>query len=429
MPRTIALIGSGQAGSALAYVLKQNGFDVTLFSNRTAQEIRNGRILSSQGMFNNALQLERKWGLNFWDKQCHWNTSVTFILGVPGVAKKGLQWKGRTHASYQSIDQRLKFSRWLDEFQQIGGKLVIQDVGTNDLNNIAKWHELTIVAGGKGEISQLFKRDDKRSTFDKPQRALACMYVNGMKPVKDYPGVRANIIPGIGEYFTMPGLSLNGHCEMMLFEGIPGGPFDCWNNVTSAEEQLEIGKKLLKQYIPWEAEYCETLQLSDSQATLLGRYTPVVRHPIAKLPCGKFVLGMADTLVLNDPVAGQGANNAAKCTEIYLNSILERGEEKPFDEKWMQTTFECYWQQTAKAATQWSNILLMPPPPHVIELLDAASKIPALAEKLANGFDDPNSLFPWITDAELTKEMIEQFKNAEKLNHETQSPSNLSLRF
>ncbi len=45
----------------------------------------------------------------------------------------------------------------------------------------------------------------------------------------------------------------------------------------------------------------------------------MIREPFAKMPCGKPVLGMADTIVLNDPIAGQGSNNAGKCAEIYLN--------------------------------------------------------------------------------------------------------------
>lgn len=424
--RTIAIVGAGQAGIPLAFALKRHGYKVTLFNNRTPEQIRNGRILSSQGMFDKALQLERKWNLNFWDKECPWNTSVTFTLGVPGVPQRGIQWKGKTHKPFQSIDQRLKFSHWIDEFKRIGGDVVIQDINLKELNNIARWHDLTVVASGKGDIGQCFPRDEKRSTFEKPMRALACMYVKGMSPVKDYPGVRANIIPGVGEYFTMPGLTLNGLCEMMLFEGIPGKELDCWNGITNPQELLERAKQLLKRYIPWEAEKCNDIQLTDDQAILVGRYTPIVRQPIAKMPCGKSILGMADAIVLNDPVAGQGANNAAKCAEIYINKILERGN-RPFDDDWMKETFESYWQQNASYATQWSNMLLLPPPPFIIELMDTASRLPMLADKLANGFDDPKTLFPWITDPTQIKEVIETIEAEERAILEGQESQQLTM--
>lgn len=87
-----------------------------------------------------------------------------------------------------------------------------------------------------------------------------------------------------------------------------------------------------------------------------------------------------------------------------MDSIIAQGE-KTFDEQWMQTLFNRYWEY-ARWATQWSNMLLQPPAPHVIELLTAATKIQKIANKLANGFNNPAGLFPWIEDTYLTKDMI-----------------------
>ena len=39
--------------------------------------------------------------------------------------------------------------------------------------------------------------------------------------------VSFNLIPGVGEYFVFPALTLSDPCEIMVFEGIPGGPIDC----------------------------------------------------------------------------------------------------------------------------------------------------------------------------------------------------------
>jgi len=380
-----------------------------LFSDRTAEQIRHGRILSSQGMFDTALQIERHWELNLWDDECPWNTSVTFTLGEPGAARKDVEWKGRTQRPFQSIDQRLKFSCWLDIFQRLGGCLIVQSVALADLDEISSWHELTIVASGKGEIGQCFTRDRQRSMFDRPQRALACMYVTGMLPAESFPGVRVNVIPGVGEYITMPGLTLGGPCEMMLFEGVPGRGFDALSNVVGVEEQLNVSQELLARYVPWEAERSASIKLADRQATLKGGYTPSVKHPTARMPGGKFVLGLADAVVLNDPIAGQGANTAAKCAGVYFDRIIERHQE-PFDESWMQGTFECCWRQHAQASTEWSNLLLLNSSMHVVELLRAAARLPNLADTVANGFDDANVFFPWIADPLQTRGVIDSFK-------------------
>ena len=117
---------------------------------------------------------------------------------------------------------------------------------------------------------------------------------------------------------------------------------------------------------------------------------------------------MADAVVLNDPIAGQGSNNASKCAEIYTQSIIEN-ENNSFDAEWMSNTFEKYWEY-AQWATAFSTLLLNPAEPHVIELSKAASNIPSLANMIANGFDDPSTLFPWITSKTDTLAMIKKFE-------------------
>ena len=64
-------------------------------------------------------------------------------------------------------------------------------------------------------------------------------------------------------------------------------------------------------------------------------------------------------IVANDPITGQGSNNAAKCAATYLRSILEAGD-RPFDADWMTATFESYWQH-ARYVTDWTNTMLQPP--------------------------------------------------------------------
>jgi flavin-dependent dehydrogenase len=110
------------------------------------------------------------------------------------------------------------------------------------------------------------------------------------------------------------------------------------------------------------------------------------------------VLGKGDVVGLNDPITGQGSNNAAKCADTYLRSILARGN-GPFDAAWMQQTFDRYWFGYAQWVTQWTNMLLAPPPPHVLKLLASAGTLAPLASAFANGFDDPRTFFPWFADA------------------------------
>lgn len=401
--REIAIVGAGQSGLQLAIALKRKNFAVSLYTNQTSQQILSGKILSSQGMFHSALSIERSLGIDFWLEKAPQNNAVSFTLLDPITSAIVIHWQSQV-PFYQSVDQRIKFSHWMDLFEKEGGKLIIKDLTVQDLDKISQSNDLTIISAGKGEISQLFPRNEKESCFTSPQRMLSCMYVNNVVPANPA-GVRANIIPGIGEFFVIPGLTLNGHCEMMLFEGIPHGPFDCWKDIKNIEEQFQTGLALLEKFVPWEAKRFRNAKPTDKNAGLIGSYTPTIRHPTAQLPSGKFILGMGDALVLNDPVAGQGSNNACKAAHVYAESIISHSG-NIYDETWMKKTFQEYWDNHGKWATQWSNMLLTPPPPHIIELLQAASRNPHIAHALAYGFDTPSTLFPWILDPIATHEMI-----------------------
>jgi len=99
-------------------------------------------------------------------------------------------------------------------------------------------------------------------------------------------------------------------------------------------------------------------------------------------------------VVLNDPITGQGSNNAAKCAASYLESIIGHGE-AAYDAGFMQSTFEKYWNY-AQHVAQWTNALLTPPPPHVMDLLGAAGQTPEIARRFANGFNNPTDFQDWF---------------------------------
>lgn len=392
--RVVTIVGGGQSGLQLALGLQGHGYEVRVVQDRTADEIRTGGVLSSQCMFDAALQHERDLGLAFWEAACPEVASITFTVPAPGRREaKAIEWTGVLDRPAQSVDQRVKIPGWMAEFKRRGGQVTIKKAGIADLEAAATESALVIVAAGKGEVARLFRRDAERSLFTAPQRALALTYVTGMTPQPRHPAVCFNLIPGVGEYFACPALTTTGPCEILVFEGVPGGPTDCWDDVRSPEEHLATSKGILETFLPWEADRHRASALTDAYGILTGAVTPTVRHPIGRLPSGRLVLGMADAVVLNDPITGQGSNNAAKCAAIYLDAILKRGA-GAFDADWMQSAFDAYWAH-ARYVTDWTNALLRPPP-HVLKLMGAAQAYPVLARQIANGFDNPPGLFPWF---------------------------------
>lgn len=194
--------------------------------------------------------------------------------------------------------------------------------------------------------------------------------------------------------FSIPAYTTSGPCHIEFIEAVPGGPFDCWGDRPDPATHLRRMLELMREYTPWEYERCVIAEPTDARSTLVGSYAPVVRRPIARLSGSAHVLGMADVIVLNDPIAGQGANNAAHCAAIYLESIVSRGN-RPFDTEWMQQTFDAYWEY-ARHATQFSNALLLPMPAHVRRALNAAARNETVARRLAHGYTEPADFTDWI---------------------------------
>ncbi|WP_279580746.1 styrene monooxygenase/indole monooxygenase family protein [Fodinicola feengrottensis] len=219
MPK-VTIVGAGQSGLQLAIGLLGNGFEVTVVSDRTSEEIATGKVASSQAMFDTALQHERDLGLNFWEEECPPIESIAFAVPAPPdspqAGGKAIDWAGKLDKVAQSVDQRLKFPAWMAEFSKRGGDLVIHTATAADLQTYANESDLVIVAAGKGDIVRLFERDAERSTYDAPQRSLALTYVKGLAPRPEFSAVSFNLVPGLGGVFYFPS---TGHHRTLRHHG------------------------------------------------------------------------------------------------------------------------------------------------------------------------------------------------------------------
>src|SRR5258708_30626702 len=99
---------------------------------------------------------------------------------------------------------------------------------------------------------------------------LALTYVQKMVPRRSVAAVAFNLIPGVGEYFVFPALTTTGRCEIMVFEGVPGGPMDCWNDVNTPEEHLAKSKWILDTFIPVGVQRCRDIELTDHKRILFA---------------------------------------------------------------------------------------------------------------------------------------------------------------
>ena len=393
--RRIAVVGAGQVGLHLGIGLARRGYEVRMLSNRTGEQIRNGSVLSSQAMMAPTLDLERAEGLEMWELTAPHINGI-HLTWLDDNGQEVTHFSARRARPALSVDQRVKMPVWMEIFEQSGGTLEIVDADAQTLEKLTENSELVVVASGKGDISALFEVDTGRVEFTKPQRHLTLAYLNGVEPHAMFEGNDFGKHDGIGEMFMFPAMTVTGPCHIITIEAVPGSALDVFQPGQSADELVAQIKDVAGDAFPWLASRLKSARPTDLQATLVGRFAPTPRNPVAQLSNGASVLGAGDVVTLNDPLTGQGSNNAARCAASYLASIIENGD-APFTPKWMRQTASRFIAATESSAL-WTNATLRPWPEHVRELLSRAAYEPRLAQLFVEGFADPNSAWAWWRD-------------------------------
>lgn len=417
--RKIAIIGAGQAGLLTAHGLLQAGYDVSLYSDKTAEQfLHESRPTGTAVRFDPALAYERELGLNFWDDEAPEIAGVRFKFGLQ-PHNTLIRLNGRFTSTAFGIDLRLQSHRWLQEFVARGGKLHIEQVSLERLDEIAADHDLAIVAAGRGALQQLFPRNAQRSVYDAPQRNLAMIIVKGVPqklPGRDHLPVCFNAIATEGETFWVPYHHKTlGATWNMIVEAKPGRAMDRFGDVKSGTEAVEVFKGMLRDLYPEDYEWAKGMELADPNGWLVGRFAPTVRDAVGVLPSGRAVTGVGDTLMSLDPIGGQGANNGNKMARHLVQAVVARGE-RPFDSAWMTDIFEQFYAEHGEVTYRFNNLLLEEVPAPARELLIAqhgsdghlngAYGKQAIADAFCHNFEDPRTLTNAFENMSLARTVI-----------------------
>lgn len=427
--RNIAVIGAGQAGLLTAHGLLKAGYKVTLYSDRSPQQFLNeSRPTGTAARFAPALAYERELGLNHWDKDAPPIEGVYLIFAMqPAVPFITLA--GRLSQPAFAIDLRLQSKRWMTDFEDRGGQLHIEKVDVARLEEIATEHDLCILATGKADLATLFERHEARSAYKQPQRHLAMMIVKQVGNFDQLPlnPVKFNFTAPYGEAFWVPYYHKDiGACWNLLFEAKPNTPMDKFMDAKTGEEIVQIAKGVMKQLFPWDYEWFKNAEIADENGWLTGKLTPTVRDAVGKLPSGRVVTGVGDTLMTLDPIGGQGANNGNRMAKHLVQSIVNRGE-GDFDGTWMQNTFEAFYADSGDLTITFNNLLLEP-------LTDAGRKLliaqygsdgklnnqnsnQMIANAFCDNFADPRSLTPNFIDGAKAQAFISEKSKSPWLLH------------
>ncbi|MBN9623318.1 MAG: oxidoreductase [Actinobacteria bacterium] len=416
----VAIIGAGQAGLLAAHDLLRHGYDVTVYSDKTPEQfLADARPTGNASRYDMALDYERQLGLAHWEREAPIANGI-FATIVPAPEVQLLTTIGRMSKPSYAIDVRLQSARWMEDLEERGGRVSIENVSFERLDEIAAENDLTLVAVGK-QASRLFARDDRRSTYPEPQRNVALVNLTGVSQSVPYAAaqdlfpIKVNIYPEWGEAFWIPWFSKDGlHCRSLVFSAKPGGPIDRFGSLADGAEAVATALEVIREIAPWDYDWFKDGELPDENAWLVGRVLPIVRDVVGTLPSGRQVMALGDTAQTLDPIGGQGANNGNKMARSFVESVVEAGE-GPFDAEWMRGAFDRFWARHHDIDV-WNNMLLDGPPPSGVDYLMAAygatgrsdddSPQQRLADAWAENWSDPAELTEDFFDPERVRARI-----------------------
>ena len=251
--KKIAIIGSGQTGMLAAHALLQKGHEVTVYSDKTAEDwLHRSTPTGTAARFGLALDYERELGLNHWEDQAPKSEGVHLTFS-PTDNNTLVTLAGRLSGSYlQAVDLRLQSHRWMNDFEQQGGQLKIEKVSVKSLDVIAQQHDLTLVASGRGPLAELFTKDQQKSVYHKAQRKLTMVIVKGA--AMEFEGIpfipiKFNFLAKYGEAFWIPYFHRDhGPTWCLLFEAKVGGKMDQFDDCDTGEAIVIRAKEVIKEF-------------------------------------------------------------------------------------------------------------------------------------------------------------------------------------
>lgn len=399
MKNNIILIGAGEAGLVLGSILAKEKINVTIYTNKSKEEIYGNYITSSQVHFGPAIDIIKRVGLPLNETALLLN-KVNFNFYTE---ENNISFCGYLDNNYCSIDQRIRIPTWIDYYHKLGGKIVHHNITVSEINQLAKnKNNLVIVCGGATGLKELFQIDLSQTPFKMPKRILnLCLFED---PENTEKGLNVNLYPTEGEIFSVPTLSKNGMANSILIESIPGGQLE---NIFKAKRKFISNiKNALEQFAPHLFERLKDSLLVDEKSFLSGSITPTVRFPFKRLE-NEYILGIGDCICLTDPIAGQGANNAIKTAQILGYSIIQNLNNLGLE--WAQKIAIDLLKSIA-ASTTLSNSLLDPPNDALRLILCEASLSPAISNFLANSFAYPEQIQNTILEPSAMDVLINNLK-------------------
>jgi 2-polyprenyl-6-methoxyphenol hydroxylase-like FAD-dependent oxidoreductase len=294
----------------------------------------------------------------------------------------------------------------LGAFAGRGGEVVVGEARPDEL---ARRHDLVVVANGSRSSAGLFPVDPARSPYTAPQRILCSGFYYGIREESPHT-LDLHFVPGVGEILRLPFLSRLGPASVLAFEAVPGGPLEAVSHLDADANPAAFHREVLRlvaEHAPSLRERIDTAEfgLIAPGEVAQGAITPVVRRGWADLGGGKAALAIGDAWIVNDPLSAQGANLGSHTAFALADLVAAAGP--PYDAEFCRTASERLWEH-ARVVVEWSNAFLAPPPPHVAALFGRAAADRRVADAFVGNFNDPAAMWAALSSPEGADAFVER---------------------
>ena len=418
MAKKIGVIGSGTAGLHLGLYLQQHGVDVTLYSDKTPDQIESGRLLNTVAHHAATIANETALGVNHWPTEDCGYFGHYYYIGT----SEPLEFFGKLGNPSRAVDYRIYQPALMRDFEKRGGKIVYGEIEHDDVAELASTYDLLVVSTGKGPLGRMFEHDAEHSPFDRPQRALCCGLFKGIAE-NETRAVTMYFAPGVGELIEIPTLTFDGMVTALVIENHIGEELEVLSKVRYDEDReafLDLLYEKLEKYYPTLAARIDR-EVFDcpkgSMDLLQGAVTPTVRKTSVELENGCFAVALGDVHAVVDPVLGQGANAASYAAIIMGEQIVESDV---FDRRFIEK-LDNVRSDRVLAATRWTNFMLRnlrEGSPELMTFIGAISQNPGMADEFTTNFDNPDKQWDCFASAARVSSWIEERTDTAGQMHE-----------